>query len=340
MNLVVLLFGLGFVASLLLVRGLLAWAARLQIVDVPNERSSHTRPTPRGGGLAAVVVFVVGALALGAAGLVSGRDLLALLPGAVGVAVVGLLDDRRGVAPLARLAVHLGAAAWFLVVLGGLPPTGITWVDATPLLGGLVGMLAIAWGTNLFNFMDGIDGIAGSQAVFIAAGVALVGIAGGVPGLAALGALLAGGAAGFLAWNWPPARIFMGDVGSGFFGHVLSCLLVLTLRADRPAIAVALALPALFLVDATVTLLRRGLRGAPPHQAHRTHAYQWLSRRWGSHLRVSLLYVALDLLLVAPVAAYAWRAGDGAGAVVLVMLAAFSLLALAAGAGRAEGPRG
>jgi Fuc2NAc and GlcNAc transferase len=268
------------------------------MLDIPNHRSSHNRPVPRGGGIAIVATFVVGLLAAVAAQLVEVRLLLAVLPGALAVAAAGWIDDRDGVTPRVRAAVHFAAAIWAVAWLGGLPALRVGGADYTlGIIGSGLAVVGVVWFLNLFNFMDGIDGIAASQAVMIslvAAGIAWLNTDGS---LASAWLLLGGAAAGFAVWNWPPARIFMGDVGSGFLGF---CLAVLALAAERSGSVPLVAwiiLVAVFGFDATVTLVRRLIHGERVYEAHRRHAYQRAVMSGYTHRTVTLAAAALTALL-------------------------------------------
>ncbi|HZU89906.1 MAG TPA: glycosyltransferase family 4 protein [Stellaceae bacterium] len=304
-----------FLVSCLGTRGLIPLLRRRALFDVPNERSSHAVPTVRGGGIA-----VIGALLLVWAGLgVAGRApswIGAMAPGAALVAAVSWIDDVRGVAPALRLCAQGVAVAVGLALLpagGGMPPD---WLGPAPALVA-VGLLWL-WFVNLFNFMDGIDGLAGSEAAAIGGGLALyAGIGAGVdPGLAALGAALLGAAAGFLVWNWSPARIFLGDVGSVTLGYGLGFVLLDLARSGHWQIA--LILPLYFLADATVTLVRRLLRGERIWLAHRQHFYQRAVQRGLSHAAVVRRVAAADLLLIL----CGWAAENGAGIGALAAAAA------------------
>lgn len=263
--------------------------SRHAILDRPNARSSHTEPTPRGGGIA---VIVVTAAAWSYAGL--SRETALVLVLGLGLAALSWLDDLRGLSvrirfPLQALAVGIGLSA--------LPPALRVFQGALPLvLDRLVTGLAWLWFLNLFNFMDGIDGISGIEAVALGIGVALVAGA-GMGSLALFGLCLAGAAAGFLVWNWPPARIFLGDVGSVPLGFLLAWLLIAL--AARGQWAAALLLPLYYLADGTLTLLRRLARRERFWQAHREHFYQRAARRFGAHAPVALWVGALDLALIA-----------------------------------------
>lgn len=258
-----------------------------------------------------------------------------LLGGGLPVALVGLADDYRSVPVGWRLAVHFAAAAWAVAFLGGSSlgrPMGA--VVAIGWTGRILAVPAIVWAINLFNFMDGIDGIAGAEAVFVAAaGGSLCAAGGGASAVTAAGFVLAGSCIGFLAWNWPPAKIFLGDVGSGFLGY---CLAVLILAAARKSPAVGwswIILMGVFLVDATVTLLRRALRGTRLHEAHRSHAYQHLARRWGSHLKVTLAVNVLNLCWLMPLALLATVRAKWAAEWTVVALTPLIVIALLMSAG-------
>jgi Fuc2NAc and GlcNAc transferase len=270
----------------------------LGILDVPNERSSHRVPTPRGGGLA-IALAVITAIGAGAVlGWVPFRFAAAAIGGGGAVAWVGWRDDRRSLGPWTRLAIHLAAALWALTWMG--VPTTLAFGRTTLYLGPagpILALLWVLWLTNLFNFMDGIDGIAGVEA--IAAGTiggALL-LQGGREDLAFVSFALAAAALGFLYWNWSPASIFMGDVGSGFLGFLFGILSVQSERGVAvPLWAWALLLGA-FLFDATLTLARRVVGGEVWHAAHRSHAYQRAVASGRSHRAVSLAVLGLTSAL-------------------------------------------
>ncbi len=277
------------------------------VLDVPNARSSHRVPTPRGGGVAivAAVLLLIGALV--GLGLTPPAAAVALGGGGAAVALVGWLDDHGGVRAIYRAAVHFAAAAWALAWLGGLPTVAVgTEKVALGLAGALLAAVGIVWATNFYNFMDGIDGLAGGEAVTTGgAGGALL-LAAGEPGLAAAAFALAGAGAGFLVWNWAPARIFMGDVGSGFLGFSFATLAVASERAGAVPLLVWVLLLGVFVFDATATLLRRAGGGERLHEAHRSHAYQRAVRAGLSHRRVCGTVIAMNLLL-ALLALVGWR---------------------------------
>jgi len=314
------------------------YALRRGMLDVPNERSSHAQATPRGGGAAIVAVVTCAALALALAGALSHMAAIAWCVGGVLIAAVGFIDDRRGLAPLMRLTAHLVAAVLLFVAAGGLAP--LPWPGGSVDLGSLGLVLAVAaviWSINLLNFMDGIDGIAASQAAFVTGGATLLVIWRGTPDVQTLlAAVVCAGSLGFLAWNWPPARIFMGDVASGFLGFAIAACAVLTMRDGPLTLWTWIVLHGVFLADATTTLLVRLARGERIYQAHRLHAYQRLSRRWRSHRNVTLLCWAVNLGWLLPLAALTVAYPDAGVFVAAVALPPLFAAAAIVGAGRAE----
>jgi Fuc2NAc and GlcNAc transferase len=308
------------------------------VLDVPNERSSHSAATPRGGGAAIALVLTVAVIVLAVLGTLKTKLSLALLGGGVAVAAVGFMDDRRAVPAGIRLGVHFGAAIWAVVCLGGWPALRIgEQIIELGWAGHALAVLGIVWTLNLFNFMDGIDGIAAVEAVFVATAGALLSLTGSATtGVPTASLVFAAACAGFLLWNWPPAKIFLGDVGSGYLGYVVAVLALAATRENAAAVWVWLILGGVFFVDATVTLVRRIARGERVYEAHRSHAYQWLARRWGSHRRVTVIVMILNLLWLLPCAFLATLHPDDAAAIAVVALVPLVALAFAAGSGRRE----
>ncbi|CAL96198.1 MraY family glycosyltransferase [Azoarcus olearius] len=280
------------------------YALARSLVDVPNARSSHSTPTPRGGGLAVVLPFLVVILLLGWVGLLPAAEVAALLGAATLVAAVGFLDDHGHVAARWRLLTHFVAAAW-LLGCAGIPAFSSFGLSAVPIqMLAVVAALYVVWVLNLYNFMDGIDGIAAVEGIAVATGGAVLAIAAGHPVEVIVPPLmLAAALGGFLAWNFPPARIFMGDVGSGFVGAMLAAFSLQAGRHDEVLFWSWLILLGVFVVDATFTLLRRLLRGERVYQAHRSHGYQQAARRWKAHRPVTLAVVMIDVFWLLPIAA-------------------------------------
>jgi Fuc2NAc and GlcNAc transferase len=280
------------------------YAIARRVLDIPNERSSHSVPTPRGGGVAIVGAFVAVATILWSLGRIPTPFAVALLGTGLIVATVGFIDDHRHIAARWRLLAHFSAAAWALAWVGGLPPLPLPGGSQEwGLLGDVVGAIALVWLLNLYNFMDGIDGIAAVEAVTVCLGAIVVYLAGPETSAAWYPAgLLAAAALGFLAWNFPPAKIFMGDAGSGFLGVTLG-VLVLDAATRRPEWLWSwVILLGAFVVDATVTLFFRLSRGEKLYEAHRSHAYQHAAQRIGSHRPVTLAVGAINLFWLLPMA--------------------------------------
>jgi UDP-N-acetylmuramyl pentapeptide phosphotransferase/UDP-N-acetylglucosamine-1-phosphate transferase len=265
------------------------WAPR-RALDVPNQRSMHSRPTPRGGGLVIVAGFLVGLLVwLAAGGSLSPRAVGWLL-GALLVAAVSFVDDLRPLPAAPRLATHvLGAAILTLA--------GTQTAELLP-----VAFVYITLVTNVYNFMDGIDGLATAQAIIAGSALAIAGLLLANPLIATAGGLLTVASAGFLVFNLPPARVFMGDVGSTFLGFSFAGLTLLGnigVGGGRLPVEFGLIILAPFLFDSLVTLARRMLRGERWYTAHCSHFYQRLVQRGLSHGRVTSLYAGFAVIAAA-----------------------------------------
>jgi len=309
------LFSLGFlIISVLLVSGMLTGAVRgyatKRLLDLPNARSSHHVPTPRGGGLAVVLSFTLVSAGLHWLGQIT-FELFMLVLGALPIAVIGFWDDHGHVPARWRLLVQIASASWALYWLDGFESIRFAAeIYDLGWLGPIFAVLLAVWLLNLFNFMDGIDGIAGIEVVSVAVSSYWLLAYQSPPfsdGADVILLTLAAAAGGFLCWNWPPAKIFMGDVGSAFIGFILAVLALQTSAEGTLSLAVWLILFGVFFVDATVTLLRRMLSGQRWYEAHRSHAYQRAARRWASHKRVSLSVLAINLCWLLPLAFAAVR---------------------------------
>jgi Fuc2NAc and GlcNAc transferase len=331
--------GLFLVATLVaaaLTNFLRSHALRVGMMDVPNERSSHLTPTPRGGGLGFVLVTLSGTALIGALGRLDINIAAVLIAAGSLVAVVGYLDDKRGLAALPRFAVHVAASVMVVVML--MSVSSAHSIDGTAhWLIALVLVVGTAWSINSFNFMDGIDGIAASQAVFVTVVSAALVLRSESPELAGLLLLSTGASLGFLLLNWPPARIFMGDVGSGFLGFWMAAIALLLHVKGALSIFTSVILSSLFLSDATTTLLRRIAGRKRWYEAHRSHAYQQLARRWRSHGKVTGLLWLLNLLVVFPLAQTSVLIPKAAPAISVGTVIVFGVLAWLAGAGRDDG---
>lgn len=287
------------------------YALQKGIIDNPNERSSHIIPTPRGGGLSFVITTLT---ALGYAYLFNASEItpntqpfMALFFSGLLVAGIGFWDDHVHIPARWRFLTHSVAALIGLYLLG-IPEIPLPGVNINlGLIGYPLGVIAIVWLLNLFNFMDGIDGFAGSEALFIGLSAIIIMLLAMPVDFSTpifwLSILMAG-VFGFLVWNWPPAKIFMGDAGSGFLGLMLGLFAIWSSNLGL-SIWSWFILFALFISDATVTLLRRMLNGERWFEAHRSHLYQQLSRKWGGHRPVTHALISINIFWVFP---FAWVA--------------------------------
>jgi Fuc2NAc and GlcNAc transferase len=314
------------------------YALARSLMDIPNARSSHSVPTPRGGGVAIVLVFLAVLLWLVVQGLVEPAAAYGLGGAGAFVAVLGFLDDHGHIAARWRLLGHFTAAGWALFWLGGLAPLQV-WGLQLDLgwAGYVLAAFYLVWLLNLYNFMDGIDGIASTEAICVCVGAAaLVWVGNGSVATWLLPLVLAAAVAGFLFWNFPPARIFMGDAGSGFLGITLGVLSLQAAWVNPQWLWCWLILLGVFIVDATFTLLRRLLRGDKVYEAHRSHAYQYASRRFGRHLPVTLSVAALNLFWLLPIALWVGVGGLDGLLAVLIAYAPLVYLAMKFKAGELE----
>ena len=289
------------VSSFILTWMIMHFARNRQLLDFPNERSSHDRPVPRGGGIAIVLTFMAGMAALEFAGVLADRTFVAVLGGSGLVALVGLVDDCRDLPVVRRLILQFLAAAWALYWLGGVHEEILPGVP--PVLVNVLGVISIVWLTNLFNFMDGIDGIASIETITVCLGAIvlyLFGSAGDTVWL--LPAMLLAVVSGFVFWNLPPARIFLGDTGSGFLGFMMAVFCLQAAQLDPAFFWAWIILLGVFIVDATLTLVRRLLRRQRLYEAHRTHAYQFAARKLGEHGAVSVSVGMINLCWLLPIA--------------------------------------
>jgi Fuc2NAc and GlcNAc transferase len=312
-------------------------AGRLGLVAEVNARSSHQVPTPTGGGIGIVLAASLAGVFVA---LPYPVEIYPVIIAGILMAIIGYLDDRQPIPARWRLGGQVllaGAVAVTvpLEILG--PQIGVALPESLFLI--LLVLAGALW-INLFNFMDGIDGIAAAEAIFLLLGALFIAWwfepAVWYQGVFWWMVWLAAACFGFLLLNWAPAKIFMGDAGSTYLGLMLFFFAIATMAGAWLSLAQWLILGAAFLADSLTTLVRRALNGEPVWQAHRRHAYQNLQRRLGSHARATLIYLAIDVLLLLPLAwlAGAWRQYDW-----LFLLAAYAILvpaAIGAGAGQLE----
>lgn len=273
------------------------YALKRELFDHPNDRSLHTSPTPRGGGLAIVLSVLAYVLYGLVTGVIDRRLGIALAGGGSIIAAVGFVDDIRSLPAGTRLAAHFIASAGAVWWLGGLPAidVGFTRIQVG-LGGGVAAVFLLVWAINLYNFMDGIDGLASVEAIFLAGCGGLLLMARNAQSLASVSFVVFGAALGFLYWNWEPAKIFMGDVGSGFLGFTFGTLAVWSENSQTVPIIVWFILAGVFFMDASITIVRR-LPGGMWRYAHRTHAYQRAVISGLTHSRVVLTIAAFNLVL-------------------------------------------
>ncbi|AHZ68779.1 glycosyl transferase WbpL [Pseudomonas mandelii JR-1] len=296
---------LPFIASVsvVLTEALRRYALARSLMDIPNGRSSHSMPTPRAGGLAIAFSFLMALPVFGFLGVLDWSFVFALLGAGAGISLLGWLDDYSHVPVRWRLLGHFSGAAWALFWLSGLPLLNVFDISLDlGWLGHILAAIYLVWMLNLYNFMDGIDGIAGVEAVTVCLCACLLYWVTGFQNLMWVPAMLAMATAGFLIWNFPPARIFMGDAGSGFLGMMFGVISIQAAWVSHQLFWAWLILLGVFIVDATFTLFRRLIRGDKVYEAHRSHAYQFAARRVHKHLPVTLAVGAINIAWLLPVA--------------------------------------
>lgn len=311
----VIIFLSAFVLAALITGLLRNYAISRHLIDIPNARSSHKTPIPRGGGFAIVVVFGCGLFALSFMNYINQNTMSAIFGAGILVALIGFLDDHSHIPAKWRLLAHFAAAGWGLYFLGGFPPLvmpiqtlnlGFINIDLYWFFQ-IIGLFYLVWLLNLYNFMDGIDGLAGIEAITACFGGAflyMMVIHQTAEQFWILPALMMVIVAGFLIWNFPVAKIFMGDVGSGFLGIVIGLFSLQSAWVAPQLFWSWLILLAVFIVDATVTLFRRYSRGEVVHQAHCNHAYQHAARFYRSHKTITLAVGLINLFWLLPISLF------------------------------------
>ena len=268
------------------------YTLKKNLIDTPNERSSHSVSTPRGGGPSIIVIFLISISFVDSLP----TDIFMVLIGSGSViAIIGFWDDHDHVPAKWRLLSHFAASFWALYYFGGIPE--FQFLDFSLDSGWFgIGVVAfvLVWLLNLFNFMDGIDGIAASEAIFVSSAGAFFCWLMGTDTISIILLILAASTAGVLALNWPPAKIFMGDVGSNFLGLIIGVIAYASIL-EGASVWIWLILLAVFLVDSGVTLLRRILNGEKWHEAHCSHAYQHAAKKWG-HKKVTISVILINIL--------------------------------------------
>lgn len=296
-------------------------ARRLGIVSVPNERTLHKGIVPRGGGVVVATVVLAGVAVVYAGGGLATDWFLALFVGGAVTMVIGFIDDVRSLSPRLRIVVHGLVGLWAAIWLGGITSIdlGFASLPLGPLRYALT-VFGVMWMINLYNFMDGIDGMATSGAVFFCAAAALLVWQSGSEIALVLG-LLGVASLGFLVFNWSPARLFLGDSGSNFYGYAFAVLVLITVTSRQLSFWTWVILLAYFLGDTTTTLVVRICTVPRWYGTHRGHCYQNLARVWQSHPRVTLMVTAIHVLWLLPlaVASVRWPHYQAALALVAVL---------------------
>ncbi|MDQ6955153.1 MAG: glycosyltransferase family 4 protein [Mariprofundaceae bacterium] len=304
MNLLAFITHLIFALLLASMSGFITWwmLKRVKIMDVPNERSSHERPTPSGGGMAIVITFMVGVIAIFvfADAHIDRRFFWGFLVSTLAIATISYYDDIKNYSAKIKLVTHFFAVLLVLAAGNVLDELALPVFDSVELgwAGYLLTFFWLLGLSNAYNFMDGIDGMAASMAVITCAFFGWITFHQGSHVIYIVCYSILAGAAGFLFWNRPPARIFMGDIGSAFLGFTLACMAIIADRYDMSHTSF-LVVPLLlfhFIFDTSFTMCRRALHGENITQAHRTHLYQLLVRMGMSHASVTGSYCLLGII--------------------------------------------
>lgn len=286
--------GVVFVLSYIGTGAYIKWALKHAVLDIPNARSAHLNPTPRGGGVVFVALFSMVLLILISLSLLDKTTGNTLLLGGISIAALGFLDDKYSVSAKIRLLVHFIISAG-VVCLCLAPQSPLEFLQS------FIAIVCLVWCINLTNFMDGLDGLAGSEFVFFGFSYALLLSLAGAYTETYLYTLFGICLFGFLLWNKPKAKVFMGDSGSGYLGFVLGFSLLQAFKHDNTLFFACLILSSLFIADASITLLFRFLRGEKLTEAHNKHAYQGLARKFGSHKPVYNGLWCINLFYILPI---------------------------------------
>lgn len=280
------------------------YALARNVIDLPNHRSSHIVPTPRGGGMSFVVVFLIYLLVLRHEGMIDKWDVLGFFVPGLCVAGLGFIDDHRPIPALGRLLVHFIASSFAILCLGSLASVEILAGSSLTVivLMTLFTLFYLVWCLNLYNFMDGIDGLAALEGICVCVGGALIYWLQGYTTMIVLPLAMAASVAGFLCWNFPVARIFMGDAGSGFLGLIIGLFSIQASHVDDVLFLSWIILSGVFITDATITLILRVLKGHRAGVAHRDHIYQRATDCFQRHVKVTTGVVVINLIWLLPIA--------------------------------------
>ena len=301
--LVTFLFSLGITS---LVR---EYAVKNAVIDMPNERSSHTEPTPRGGGIAISIPIVISIIGVYLFDLISSPLFIGLLISALIITIIGWLDDHKHIMFYWRVIFYSIASIWTISWVGSLDAIsiGLIRIPLPYMWGYIVTFLGLVWLTNLYNFMDGTDGLAALQGICAGFFGGVLMLLEGETGLALICFIIVSSCLGFLYWNWPPAKIFMGDIGSCLLGFIFGALALISDVTGTVSVSIWCMLLSVFICDATFTLIKRIVRREKWYDAHCSHAYQRLVQMGMTHKQLAIAFFFLNTIAIWPMsyAAYA-----------------------------------
>ena len=299
-----------FILSAILTKYILTYSLSHNLIDNPGERSSHLKPTPRGGGLSISIIILFTVVLCAVLKIMAFRDASALLFGGVLISLVGWIDDHKDISAAWRGFLYFIAACLAMIILGGFNNIKIgTTTIQLGYIGSILAIIGITWLTNLYNFMDGTDGLASLQAITASCVAGLMFWSNEEYGMAIVCLSVTSACAGFLVWNWPPAKIFMGDVGSCMLGFTFGICAVIGEKTESVYLYLWISLLSVFIMDATLTLIKRIITGEKWYIAHRTHGYQKLIQLGMSHSDLAISFIILNIFLILPFSyvAYHWK---------------------------------
>lgn len=326
MSLLIVVIAFFFIFSLLVTGIVREYNIRRSILDIPNTRSLHTTPIPRGGGLSITLSVFLCATFLYSRQLLQAEYCIALLGGGFLVAAIGWLDDCYNLPAKWRAVAYVLASIWAVYWVGGLKSISVgEYSINVPVYGNIIAVALIAWLINLYNFMDGSDGLAGIQACCAGLMSGILYLLSGQLGLAILTMSLATASAGFLFWNWPPAKIFMGDVGSCMIGFCFGFLMITGENSQVLPAIVWVVLLGLFIGDATLTLIMRIFSKEKWYVAHKSHAYQRTVQMGISHKQLTMAVLLINILILWPAAYLVYRQENFS---IILTVVIFSLICI------------
>ncbi|MBP2811677.1 MraY family glycosyltransferase [Acinetobacter baumannii] len=322
---VIMSFIILFLISFVLTFSVRKYALRKNIIDLPNFRSSHVKPTPRGGGVAIVISVLMALLYSYISQFISLNDFFIIGGSCLLIALLGFCDDHAHINSMLRLSIHFITATFIVFSLDGFAQVSVFNNLNLGFFTNILAILFLVWLLNLYNFMDGINGIASIEAISVGLSLALLYSWYDINNFILLA--ITSIVCGFLVWNFPKAKIFMGDVGSSFLGFLFAVLALYALKIDFKLFLAWIICLGVFIVDATFTIIRRILRGEKIYQAHRSHAYQYAARYFDSHTPVTLAVLIINLIWLLPCAFFVLN--KAISPLVGLIIAYFPLIILA-----------